>query len=458
MSIITLKIKYTSDNKDRIIELIKNYNSIFGLVYNFVFSNNKVSTKSILNYIKSKNNLELDTYFRNSAIYDAKAELTKNKEHRIIFGGKKLFLQRLKGLISKEDFQNKKLRPLNMIGAAHNNGNCKFQIISESEVLFKPSKKEHFILNLESVGKNYKRYLNKLIALQSERKIPITYKLGLDYIYISFESKEIVEIRQRDRVKNRVFAIDLNPNYIGYSVVDWKSSEDYKVISSGLFSIKELNDYESSLHLSSDNPVKKKLTNKRKYETIKIAHWLCKLANHFRCSIFSLEDLNIKSSDKELGKRFNHLCNNQWNRNQLTNTIHKLCDCYDIKYLEVASNYSSFEGNLIFRKELLPDMCLSSIEIGRRGYEFFHQYMLKDTSKKRNIIFNQSLKLLANIKQSLEELNYICNFKDIKELYCSLKKTRCNYRVSISDILKIRANSLFSKIHIKSYTSKYTFI
>lgn len=458
MSIITLKIKYNTSDKDRIRKLIKNYNSIFGLVYNYIFSNPRSSTKEIIDCLKSKNNLELDTYFRNSAIYDAKSEIAKNKDKKIIFGGKKLFIQRLKGLISKEDFQNKKLRPLNMVGAAHNNGNCKFQIISENEILFKPSRNEHFTLSLCSIGRNYKKYLNKLIAFQDECKIPITYKLGLDYIYISFESLSVLKFKQADKIKDRIFAIDLNPNYTGWSVVDWKSSDEYKVISSGLFSIKELNDFENSLHLSSDNPVKKKLTNKRKYEAVIIAHSLCKLANHFRCSIFSLEDLSIKSSDKELGKKFNRLCNNQWNRNQLTNVIHKLCDCYGIKYLEVAANYSSFEGNLIFRKELLPDMCLSSIEIGRRGYELFHQYIEKDSFKKKNIIFNTSLKLLADINQSLEELNCICNFKDLKELYSLLKKTRCNYRVSINEVLKYRVNSLFSKIHIKSYTSKYTFV
>lgn len=458
MSLITLKIKYSTESKDRIIEMIKNYNSIFGLVYNYVFSNNKASTKEILDYLKLKNNLFLDTYFRNSAIYDAKSEIAKNKDRMIIFGGKKLFLQRLNNSISGNEYRLKKLRPLNMVGVAYNKGNCKFQIISENEVLFKPSRKDHFILNLESIGRNYKKYLKLLIKAQDTNAIPITYKLGIDYIYISFESSEILEFKHTDNITDRVFAIDLNPNYVGYSVVDWISSDEYRVISSGVYSTKELNDYEYSLHLSSDHPIKKKLTNKRKYEVTKIAHALCKLANHFRCSIFSIEDLNIQSSDKCLGKSFNRLCNNQWNRNLLANIIHKICDCYGIKYLEVVASYSSFEGNLAFRKEQLPDMCLSSIEIGRRGYEFYHQYIEKDTDKKKNIIFIQSLNLLANINQSLEELKFICSFKDLKELYYSLKKARCNYRVPISDILKIRTNSLFSKIHIKSYTSKYTFV
>lgn len=459
MSVVTLKIKYITNNHDRIIELIKNYNSIFGLVYNYIFSNNSASTKDVMNYLKNKNNLELDTHFRNSAIYDVKPEISKNKDHKIIFGGKKLFLQRLNNAVTSKEYKLKKLRPLCMVGVASNKCNGKFQIISENEVLFKPSRKEHFILSLESVGRNYKKYLNLLIKAQSANAMPITYKLGIDYIHISFESSKILEFKQQtNKITDRVFAIDLNPNYVGYSVVDWKSSDDYKVVGSGLFSIKELNDYEHNLHLDSDNPIKKKLTNKRKYEVVKIAYELCKLANHFRCSIFSIEDLNITSSDKGLGKIFNRLCNNQWNRNLLANTVHKLCDCYGIKYLEVTANYSSLEGNLAFRKEQLPDMCLSSIEIGRRGYEFYHQYIEKDTNKKKNIIFTKSLKLLANIAQSLEELNYVCSFKDLKELYYSLKKTRRSYRVPISDILKIRNNSLFSKIHIKSYTSRYTFV
>lgn len=91
MSEITLKLKYQTENSSRILEMIKNYNSIFNLTYNFIFENENSSTKSILNYVNSKNNLFLDTYFKNGAIYDCKGEISKNKEKKIIFGGKKLF-------------------------------------------------------------------------------------------------------------------------------------------------------------------------------------------------------------------------------------------------------------------------------------------------------------------------------------------------------------------------------
>lgn len=54
MSEITLKLKYQTENSTRILEMIKNYNSIFNLTYNFMFENENSSTKSILNYVNSK--------------------------------------------------------------------------------------------------------------------------------------------------------------------------------------------------------------------------------------------------------------------------------------------------------------------------------------------------------------------------------------------------------------------
>ena len=66
-----------------------------------------------------------------------------------------------------------------------------------------------------------------------------------------------------------------------------------------------MNDYENSLNVSSDSKEKKYITNKRKYEVIQIAYQLVKMANHYRCKIFGMEDLTIASSDKSRGRKFN---------------------------------------------------------------------------------------------------------------------------------------------------------
>ena len=94
---ITMKLKYKTDNPSAILDLIKNYNSIYHLVYNYLFDNSKASTKDIIAFLKTKNNINLDTYFKNGAIYDVKTTLAMNNTYgkKNIFGGRKLFLDRL---------------------------------------------------------------------------------------------------------------------------------------------------------------------------------------------------------------------------------------------------------------------------------------------------------------------------------------------------------------------------
>ena len=455
---ITLKIKYEAENKEKILKYIKNYNSVYNSIFNYLQKQNrKLSTKDAFVFIRSLNNIFIDTAFQNSALKDAQQTLKLFGNKKLIFGGKKLFLDRIKNLVSKEEFQIKKLRPLQIIGASHNKGNCKFQILNEKKILFKPCRKEHFNLKLKNIGKNYQKKLKSLILAQEKRLIPITYKLDTEFVYISYANEKLETVQTRNKLKDRIFAIDLNPNYIGWSIVDWKSEKDYRLVKSGMISLKPLNDKENLLNVSSDSPQKKYITNKRKYEIVQIGYDLIKLANHYRCQIFGIEDLNIKSSDKSKGRKLNRLINNQWNRNFLINLLNKLCNIYGIHFQKVMANFSSFLGNLVYREEKLPDPCLASIEIGRRGYEFYHQYILKDKNKEKNIIFDKLENARDRIAKSLEELGYSDTFDSLSDLYYKLKKRKCNYRFSLEKALKEHQKSFLSLKHSKSYTVLYSF-
>ena len=457
---ITLKIKYKIEKKsmEKILKYIKNYNSVFNCLLNYFQDQNKVlSTKDSFAFLKSLNNIFVDTRFQNSALYDAKQVFEKFGNRKLIFGGKKLFLSRIKNLVSREEFQLKKLRPLQIVGVAYDNGNRKFQVLSEKEILFKPCKEEHFLLNLESIGKNYQKKLKALILAQEKRELPITYKLDLEYVYITFDETKIEKINVKPKLKNRIFAIDMNPNYIGWSVVDWKSENKYNLVKSGVISIKKLNDYENSLNVSSNSSEKKYVTNKRKYEVIQIGYELSKLADYFRCEVFGVEDLKIASSNKEKGRNFNRLCNNQWNRNLLVHILEKNCKLYQVHFQKVLANYSSFLGNLVYREEKLPDMCLSSIEIGRRAYEFYHQYILKDKNKEKNIIFDKLENVKDRVTKSLEEFYYSDTFENLSDLYYILKKRKCNYRFSLERALKTHQKSFSSLKHSKSMCTFVTF-
>ena len=92
-------------------------------------------------------------------------------------------------------------------------------------------------------------------------------------------------------------------------------------------------------------------------------------------------------------------------------------------------------------------MILSSIEISRRAFEFYHQYILKDKDVQKNIIFihlTDSIKKL--ICQSLEELsiNYL-NWNSLLDLYKFLKKSKCKYRFPLEKRV-FQSNSLKFKL------------
>ena len=434
MSTRTIRLPYTCESEDReqILNYITNYNWVLRFTYNRLKDHDfDLSTKELTRLQKSMNNVFVDSHFLNSAQYQAKQ--FKKTEGNVVFGGKQNFLDRCNHKITNEEFNLRKLQLIFSVGEAIQKGNRKFRIVDESTLIFQPYRKYHFRLHLPKLKENYRRDILKLLKFQNECMIPITYKMDLKYIYISFEDSLIDDTVIRNKIVDRIFGIDLNPNYIGWSVVDWNNSSDYKLIDAGVISSKEINDIEHKMKKASDSPEKQYIFNKRKFENIDTALYLAKLANHYQCQIFAIEDLNMKTKDSGWGKRYNKLVNNQWNRNIFYQQLRKYCDRFGIQFQEVAANYSSFEGNLIYRKTRLPDMCLASIEIGRRGYEFFHQYVEKDRPKDKNIIFDNSEKAKERIMQSLEELHYFDAFDDVKSLYYKLKTLDVKYRVPLEN-------------------------
>lgn len=451
MSIITLKFKYltSDDEKTCILKCMKGYTSIYNLTFNFMLKNAKQNVKTyskdVLKYLNSKNNLVLDTWFRASAHSECgeliKRLSNKNKlDGKIIFGGKELFEKRAKGKISKEEFKIKKLHSIYSVGQAEYYGNAKFILQDKNTVLFKPSRHNHINLKLLNISKQYRKYIKKLLIVQQEKRTPITYRLDLDYIYISFDIIFINKKQNIRKIKNRIFSIDVNPNYIGYSIIDW-NKDSFKLIKGGSFCLEKL--------------LKSEAINKRHYEIFNLGHILAKIARQYKCSAFGVEKLSNLSKNHNRGKSYNKLVNNFWNRNLLTSIIKKQCDIYNISYIEILPEYSSFVGNLLYRKLNLPDYCLASIEISRRAYEFYNQYISKTKKKEKNIVFLEKEKVNDLISQSLEELGISETFLDLKDLYYKLKSRKCGYRVLYhKDMVKIE---VYNKKALIAYTDYHIY-
>ena len=426
-----LKIKYQTDEQS--LDIIRNYMRQYSSVQHFVYNRIQEgkSQKDIKQQIKLLNNVDLlDSWFIQCSFYDIP------KVDKVIFGGKKNYFQRLKNNISKEQFKSKRLSSIYSIGEVINKsvkGNRKFHIEQDLEnISFKPNRK--LCINLQLIGLNKrKQILSKLYQKQERKEIKIAYKLDLEYIYIIFEETDIYNYETKF-IKNRVLSLDLNPNYIGWSIVDWKSESEFNIIKSGIYSIKKLNDKDFNLKnkgYNSESSKRKYISDKRNFETLQIVKNLINKSIYYKCQIISIEDLNIKTLDKELGKHFNKLVNNSWCRNIFINNLTKRCNIFNIKLLKVKPEYSSFIGNFLYRSLNLPDMVLVSIEIGRRGYEFYNQYISKVKDIKKNII-RPNLSMFQKLYfKSLEEFNLQPIYKDLIELYYFFKKSKLKYRLSI---------------------------
>lgn len=323
-------------------------------------------------------------------------------------------------------------------------------------------------LIMPNLKKGIKKILTKLKDLQNACSIPISYKLDLNYVYLTFdESKVFDKCNSIKQKKDRVLAIDMNPNYIGYSIVDWKSEREFDVVKCGCYSFKSLNDKQFALKLTKKQrkELKKKerltltskakiknvyFNNKRKHEIIEVAKNLIEIAKQHNCKLVVVEDLTIKNQDRSKGKNLNRLCNSFFIRNAFANNLNKRCNINGIKFIKVMPQYSSFIGNFLYRDLNLPDPILASIEIGRRGYEFNAQYLEKSKEKSKNIIQPDLKKFDDLISKSLEEFGIKENFRDLVDLYYVFQKdSKMMYRVPFKKDLK------WSKFKTKkSYISK----
>lgn len=432
---ITLKIRYTVENKSDsqiIFDYQKQYNNLLHLYYNRLKEDISETDCKHLQY----NNLDLmKSWFKQSCVKDA-SYLIKVKDETVLFGGKFLFRQLLRKNISKEEFKEKRLVPLCSIGEGRCNGNRLFRMSEDCHtVFFNPSSKQKIKLNLFGVGKRIK-ILQKLYLHQQLKDTPITYKLDKKYVYISFDESLLQEDLMKP-IQNRIFSIDMNPNYIGWSIADWKTSEQFDIIDKGVISLKNINDVEKEykkLKLPSTSKERKHLNNKREFETLEVSKFIVDIAKHYRCECFGIEDLTIKSKDNKQGKSFNKLVNNNWCRNKLVNNLRKRCNIFGIKFVEISPQYSSIIGNLVYRELELPDMVLSSIEISRRCYEFNLQYLKKVKEKTKNVIFLELTDSLLNkVKHSLEEVKCFVEFVDWKQITSTLKKSGFRYRFPLDE-------------------------
>lgn len=448
----TIKLKYTAEAEASAI--IREYRRQYSSVLHFVFNRRAdgVSEKDTEVLASKLNNVPLiKSYLRRCAVKNASQILKArqdDEEIKVIFGSRKVFIDRAQGKISKEEFKDKRLGRLFIIGEANQYGNRLIRMSSDCRTFtFTPVRGTSMLLTVVGGYRRFKPMLERLYQLQQSKLAPITYSLDNEYLCITFDETAVCNTKVVKAVKDRIFALDLNPNYVGWSVTDWRDGNDFKVVASGVISTKEINDMDFALKgkgISSDSMVRKYLTNKRNHETLEIAKLLVNKAVHYRCGLFAIEELKIKSGDKSKGAKYNRLVNNLWNRDKFVNNLCKRCSLSGIRLMEMLPQYSSFIGNFLYRDLGLPDMVLSSIEIARRCYEFNGQYVRKDREIRKNIVKPCISDFAERYAKSSEEFGVPGEIVDMVEAYEYLKKSKCRYRLSLDCFSSLRFSRCFS--------------
>ena len=409
---------------------LKTYNSIVHYAYNRFHDDVSLSEKDVREQVNSIFKGKINSWLIQCGIKDAKSIQERNGSKKVIFGGKRLYKRYLRKLIDKETFIKERFLPLCSQGEMIQKGNRLFNFNFDNQQLtFKLNKRKHIEIHLGKLHRNLQKELNKLNELCLLKQATVSIKLNNEFIWITYDEKIINNSLKFNNLKdNRILGLDLNPNYIGLSVIEFNKNDEFNILHKEVIDLNKL--------------TKKNVSSgKRHFEIIQMSHKINNLISYWKCKKLSVEDLNIKSSDKGNGRNFNRLCNNVWDRNLIINKLRMLSNIYGYEFIEVNPIYSSFIGNLLYGNKTTPDMVAASIEIARRGFKKYKKNWFYPTFDCDS--------LDEQWKQTLTGVN------DWKNAFLKIKNSKVKYRVLLDDCIE---NAVFSKFNKKSKILLYLFI
>jgi hypothetical protein len=430
MKTVKLQISNTPD----VLNDMRVYSSAVRLAFNRY--QDGLSEKEV--YASVSKCFDFNCWLVQSASKEAHGLFESQGQVRILFGGKYNLKQYLKGLITKEQFKYNRLVPLCSIGEMAKSGNRLFDFdLDNRKVVYKPNRQRHIDIQFNPVKKKLANELAKVQELASQKKMPVTVKFTDKHLYLTYDESLIYNEAYKGLKHNRVLGLDMNPNYIGVSVIEFDKNDEFRVLHKEVYDLTALT--KSSSKASSDSK-SKYLTNKLKHETLAIAHRINKLVDYWKCSKLAIEDLSIKPKDQNKGKTFNRLCNNRWERQLFVNKLKMLAGIHRYELVEVNPAYSSIVGNFAYGNENTPDMVAASIEIARRAYKKFEKgwFYPKFNVETQDERWKQTLG----------------GVKTWKNLFRKVKEAKLKYRFLLSDYV---GNAVLSINYKQKMWQRYAF-
>ena len=432
----TISLPYTCSEDDRnfIKDEIRKSSNMVRYAFNR-YKDNK-SEKDIRLLSKSLSNILSDSWLIQCAIKKASYLYSANKE-KVIFGGKFNFFQRLKNKLNKDEFKSGRLFGIYSQGTMARKGNRKFKLdIANNQIIFKFSKSKHIYLKLPILHKNYLYELINLEEQCNQKLSNFSVELKLDKICITFDDSKIYCSNYVGN-SNIVAGIDMNPNYIGFSISKWNNGTR-KVLLEEQY---DLSYFTKNLHKASDDVKSKHQNNKQIFELKEIVKDIIKKCKFFHVGKFGIEDLSFKSETSGKGKSFNRLTKNKWKREVLVSALRKYCLLNKIDFIEVNPVYSSFIGNLC---NDAPDPIAASLEIARRA---MFKYI-------KGQFYPELIKAESLFNQWKESASWV--YSSWKELFDIAKTSKVKYRRSLESfdfkVFRLKSSKSFVNLY-KIYNS-----
>jgi IS605 OrfB family transposase len=311
----------------------------------------------------------LHTWLLLSGISKARALHELRPDGRVVFGGRRALIERSQGKLTADEWKGRRLWPLAIEGHARSFGTqggnhlVTLDMANKRLVIHGPDKTD-YELKLKLSGRSHS-YRRRLFALQERcetlRDTPFSVSISDCEVRISWNVRITV---QRSPKPGRILSLDLNPNRIGWTVVEEAGAQGCRCMAWGVFEYPGLS---SRTKLASDDPRSKALTNKRRNELSLIAKELSTLARHYRAAAVVTERLSMGAKDHGKGRRFNRLLNQCWFKAGLLQPLLRRLDEAGLAHAEVNPAFSSQIGNKFWADSMdFPDPACAALELGRR--------------------------------------------------------------------------------------------
>ena len=429
MKTVSLPYSCSEDDRNFIKDEIRKSSNMVRYAFNR-YKDNK-SEKDIRLLSKSLSNILSDSWLIQCAIKKASYLYSANKE-KVIFGGKFNFFQRLIHKLDKDEYKSGRLLGIYSQGEKLANGNRKFKLdISNNQIIFKFSKSKHINLKLPILHKNYLYELINLEEQCNQKLSNFSVELQLDKICITFDDSKIYCTNYVGN-SNIIGAIDMNPNYIGFSISKWDNGKR-KILLEEQY---DLSYFTRNLHKSSNDAKSKHQNNKQIFELKEVAKDIINKCKFFQVGKFGIEDLDFKIGNSGKGKTFNRLTKNKWKRDTLVSALKKQCLLNKIDFIEANPVYSSFIGNLCNEA---PDPIAASLEIARRA---MFKYI-------KGQFYPELIKTESLFNQWKESASWV--YSSWKELFDITKTSKVKYRRSLdlfkSEVFRLKSSKSFVNLY-----------